>query len=169
MRILIDKHLKVPARDGVELATDVYRPDTNEPVPVLVQRLPYNKELFTLVNFSVDVQRVVQAGYAVVVQDTRGRYASGGTFNPFFDEPNDGADTIAWAAQQPWATGKVGMIGGSYFGATQWLAATAAPPALQAIAPYVTAADYHEGWTYQGGAFELGFNLHWTLLFLALG
>jgi putative CocE/NonD family hydrolase len=169
MNILIEKNLKVRMRDGVELATDVYRPDTREPVPVLVQRLPYNKELTALVNFACDVSRAVQAGYAVVVQDTRGRFASGGEFHPFFDEATDGADTIAWAASQPWSTGKVGMVGGSYFGATQWLAATQSPPALQAIAPYVTAADYHEGWAYQGGAFELGFNLSWTLPFLALG
>ncbi len=169
MNILIEKNLMVPMRDGVELATDVYRPDTEGPVPTLVQRLPYNKELVLLVNFAIDVPRAVQAGYAVVTQDTRGRFASGGEFNPFFDEAEDGADTIAWAAQQRWSTGKVGAVGGSYFGATQWLAATQKPEALRAMAPYVTAADYHEGWTYQGGAFELGFNLNWTLMFLALG
>ena len=67
------------------------------------------------------------------------------------------------------STGKVGTIGGSYFGATQWLAATQSPEALQAMAPFVTAADYHEGWAYQGGAFELGFNLSWTLPALAMG
>lgn len=169
MRILIDKGLPVRMRDGVELATDVYRPDVNEPLPVLVQRLPYNKEMSPLVDFAIDVLRTVQAGYVVVVQDTRGRFASAGSFNPFFDEAEDGADTVAWAASQPWSSGKVGTVGGSYFGATQWLAATETPEALLAMAPFVTAADYHEGWVYQGGAFELGFNLNWTLLFLALG
>jgi uncharacterized protein len=169
MDIRIEKNVRVPMRDGVELATDVYRPDTTQPLPTLLQRLPYNKELPALVNVSLDVLRAVQAGYVVVVQDTRGRYASGGTFNPFFDEAADGADTVAWAAAQPWSTGQVGMVGGSYFGATQWLAATQAPEALKALAPYITAADYHEGWAYQGGAFELGFNLHWALISLALG
>lgn len=169
MNILIEKNLMVPMRDGVEMATDVYRPDSEGPVPTLVQRLPYNKELVLLVNYAIDVSRAVQAGYAVVTQDTRGRFASGGEFNPFFDDAEDGADTIAWAADQAWSTGKVGMVGGSYFGATQWLAATQTPEALQAMAPYVTVDDYHEGWAYQGGAFELGFNLSWTLLFLALG
>ena len=81
----------------------------------------------------------------------------------------DGADTIAWAAGQPWSTGAVGMIGGSYFGATQWTAATQAPEALKAIAPFVTTDQYYESWAYQGGAFQLGFNLHWTLSSLALG
>jgi uncharacterized protein len=169
MRIIIDKNLKVPMRDGVEFATDVYRPDGNEPLPVLLQRLPYDKEMTRTTNFALDIQRAVQAGYAVVVQDTRGRFASEGTFNPFFDEPADGADAVAWAAEQPWSTGKVGLVGGSYFGATQCLTATRAPDALKAIAPVVTAADYHEGWAYQGGAFELGFNLNWTLIALALG
>lgn len=169
MRILIDKGVSVSMRDGVELATDVYRPDVNHQVPVLVQRLPYNKEVGPLVNFAVDVQRVAQAGYAVVVQDTRGRFASGGSFSPFFHEAEDGADTVAWAASQQWSSGKVGTVGGSYFGATQWLAATEAPVPLVAMAPFVTAADFHEGWAYQGGALELGFNLSWTLLFLALG
>jgi hypothetical protein len=104
-----------------------------------------------------------------VVQDTRGRYLSDGEFDPFFDDGPDGADTIEWVAAQPWCSGKVGMAGGSYFGATQWRAAGESPAALKAMVPFVTAADYHDGWTYQGGAFELGFNLHWTLAFLALG
>ena len=85
-------------RDGATLATDVYRPDTAERCPTLVMRLPYNKEVNQLLNFSFDVLRGVQAGYVVVSQDTRGRYASEGEFNPFFDEGQDGADTIAWAA-----------------------------------------------------------------------
>jgi putative CocE/NonD family hydrolase len=169
MNIIIEKNLGVPMRDGVSLATDVYRPETAGPSPTLVNRLPYNKELAGLVSFSFDVLRGVQAGYAVVVQDTRGRYGSDGTFNPFFDEAADGADTIAWAAAQPWSTGEVGMIGGSYFGATQWTAATQAPAALRAIAPMVTTDQYYESWAYQGGAFQLGFNLHWTLTSLALG
>jgi hypothetical protein len=167
MRIVVDKNLTVPMRDGVILVADVYRPDGPGPFPTLVQRTPYNKEL-GLIGFSFDIMRGVQAGYAVIVQDTRGRAASGGEFNPFFDEARDGADTIAWAADQPWSSGAVGMIGGSYFGATQWTAATQAPEALRAIAPFVTTDQYYEGWAYQGGAFQLGFNLHWTLSSLAL-
>ncbi len=169
MNIVIEKGVPVRMRDGATLATDVYRPDTAEKCPTLVMRLPYNKEVNQLLNFSFDVLRGVQAGYVVVSQDTRGRYASEGQFNPFSDEGQDGADTIAWAAAQPWSTGAVGMIGGSYFGATQWTAATQAPAALKAIAPFVTTDQYYESWAYQGGAFQLGFNLHWTLSSLALG
>ena len=169
MRVIIDKNIPVAMRDGVNLATDVYRQDGAGPFPTLVTRLPYNKELPGLLNFCFDVHRAAQAGYAVVVQDTRGRYASEGEFTPFLDEAADGADTIAWAAAQPWSTGQVGMTGGSYFGATQWLAASAGPPALKAIAPFVTTDQYYESWAYQGGAFQLGFNLHWSLSSLALG
>ncbi len=155
--------------DGVTLLADVYRPAGAGRHPVLLTRLPYNKEAAGMVSGTFDVLRAVQAGYVVVVQDTRGRYASGGTFNPFFDEATDGATSIAWAAAQAWSTGAVGMFGSSYVGATQWTAATQKPPALAAIAPFVTTDQYYESWAYQGGAFQLGFNLHWALLSLALG
>lgn len=169
MRILIEKDLRVPMRDGVSLATDLYRPESDQPLPTLLMRTPYNKDLTAMRGHSVDILRLVRAGYAVLVQDTRGRFASEGAFIPFFHEAEDGADAIAWAAAQPWSSGKVGTIGGSYVGATQCLPATQAPEPLKAMAPLVTAADYHEGWTYQGGAFELGFILNWTLASLALG
>jgi len=166
--LLISKNVQVPMRDGVQLATDVYRPAADGRYPTIVNRLPYDKEL-PIVNFSFDVLRAARAGYAVAVQDTRGRYQSEGSFVPFAHEAADGADAIAWAAAQPWSTGEVGMVGGSYFGATQWLAATQSPPALRAIAPFVTTDQYYESWAYQGGAFQLGFNLHWCLLSLGLG
>ena len=75
---------------------------------------------------------------------------------------------MEWAAAQPWSSGRVGMYGASYVGATQWLATLSRPPHLAAIVPNVTASDYHDGWTYQGGAFELGFNVSWTMLQLTL-
>ncbi|HET9894542.1 MAG TPA: CocE/NonD family hydrolase [Streptosporangiaceae bacterium] len=169
MRIIIDKNVTVPMRDGVVLAADVYRPDGAGPFPTLVMRLPYNKEAGRYLVSYFDIFRGAQAGYAIVIQDTRGRWASGGQFTPFSDEARDGADTIGWAAAQPWSTGAVGMIGGSYFGATQWTAATETPGVLRAIAPMVTTDQYYDGWAYQGGAFQLGFNLHWTLSSLAVG
>jgi putative CocE/NonD family hydrolase len=165
MSILVEKHISVPMRDGVKLATDVYRPNEEGTFPVIIQRLPYSKDRPALTMMMTDVFRLVQEGYVVVFQDTRGQFVSEGTFNPFFQEPADGADTIAWAASQPWSNGKVGLAGGSYFGATQWLAAREAPEALKAIVPTVTSADYYENWTYQGGAFQLGFILNWTLGF----
>lgn len=165
MRLIVEKNVMVPMRDGIKLATDVYRLDVSEAVPTLVQRVPYNKELPLIQSYIVDLLRVAQAGYAVVVQDTRGCYASEGEYQPFFQEGADGADTIAWAASQPWSDGKIGTIGLSYYGVTQWQAALQSPQALLAMAPGVTTADYYESWTYQGGAFQLGFILNWALGF----
>jgi putative CocE/NonD family hydrolase len=165
MDMLIERNAKVRMRDGVELATDVYRPAVADPTPAILQRTPYNKDMAP----SPEILRLAGAGYAVVVQDTRGRYQSGGQFSPFVDEASDGEEAVAWCAAQPWCVGRVGMMGSSYVGATQWLAAARAPSALCAIAPAITAADYHEGWTYQGGALALGFVLTWTMMFLGLG
>src|SRR5207248_6317625 len=118
MTIHIEQNAMVPMRDGVKLATDIYRPAEEGQWPVLLTRVPYNKDqrsqddqekrLFLELNW--DLSRVVEAGYVVVAQDTRGRYASEGQFSPFLYEEQDGADTIAWAARQPWSSGKVGMF-----------------------------------------------------------
>ena len=163
--IRVDKHVAVPMRDGVELSTDVHRPEASEPVPAVLLRVPYDKEMSVA---GGDIAKFVAAGYAVVAQDTRGRYRSGGTFNPFFDEPADGEDAVAWVAEQAWCNGDVAMAGASYNGATQWMAAARNTPALKAIAPNITSGSYFEGWSYQGGAFELGFLLCWAVGFLGL-
>lgn len=169
MQLTIDKNLSVVMRDGVSLATDVYRPAGSSRHPVVMLRLPYNKEQPMLLFLAGDILRVAQAGYAVVVQDCRGTFQSGGTFDPYFQEADDGVDAIAWAADQPWSNGVVGMMGASYYGATQWLAAMRNPPALKAIAPFITTDQYYEKWTYQGGAFQLGFILQWASANFAVG
>ena len=163
----MESNVAVTMRDGVTLYADIYRPDGDGPFPTILQRTPYDKTN-ALSATMLDPIRAAKAGFAVVIQDTRGRYASDGEFYAFRDDINDGYDTVEWAASQPWSTGKVGMYGASYVGATQWLAAISRPPHLVTIAPTVTASNYHEGWTYQGGAFELGFNMSWTLLQLTL-
>jgi len=163
MRIAVDKAVPVPMRDGVELAADVYLPEGRGPFPTLLHRVPYSREAGRIVDFSLDAQRCIKAGYAVVVQDVRGRFASGGTFTPFLDDADDGTDTVAWVASQPWSSGRVGMAGGSYGGATQWAAARTRPAQLTAIAPFVATNDCYDGWIYRDGVFELGFNLHWSL------
>jgi hypothetical protein len=169
MNLSIEKNLAVAMRDGVTLATDVYRPAAEQPLPVVMLRLPYNKENPVLLFLAGDILRVAQAGYAVVVQDCRGTYASGGVFDPYFQEAEDGADAIAWAAAQPWCNGVVGTMGASYYGATQWLAAGEQPPALRAMAPFITTDQYYDRWTYQGGAFQLGFMLQWAASTFAVG
>jgi putative CocE/NonD family hydrolase len=152
--IRIDKNVMVPMRDGVRLATDVCRLDGAPPAPVLLARTPYNKDSAAAGagGVMIDVLRAAQAGYAVVVQDVRGRYASEGEFGAQFQEYADGVDAIAWAAAQPWSAGIVGTFGGSYVGGTQWPPARERPPALRAMAPAITPSDMYEGMAYQGGA-----------------
>ncbi|MFC5863839.1 CocE/NonD family hydrolase [Acidicapsa dinghuensis] len=152
-----ERNVPMRTRDGVVLRADVYRPLTGGTHPVLLQRTPYNKD--GGVQFALEA---VDRGYMVVIQDVRGRYASDGDWYPFKNEMNDGYDAVEWAAGLPGSNGKVGMWGGSYVGATQMLAAVTHPPHLAGICPVVTASNYHENWTYQGGAFEQWFNESWT-------
>ena len=164
-RSLIERDVLIEMRDGVLLAADVFRPDDDGRHPVLLQRTPYDKALNSLALLQIDTLRAVARGYAVVIQDVRGRYRSEGEFTPFFQEIADGYDTVEWCAAQPWSSGHVGMYGASYVGAVQWLAALAAPPNLTCIAPMLTGSDYYEGWTYQGGALQWGFMVSWLLPF----
>lgn len=155
--ITVERGVQAVMRDGTVLRADIYRPKEAGRFPVLLQRTPYNKA--GEVDFGY---RAAAEGYVVIVQDVRGRYTSEGEWYPFKHESQDGYDTIEWAAELPYSNGKVGMFGGSYVGATQMLAAIAHPPHLAGICPIVTASNYHNGWTYQGGAFEQWFNESWT-------
>lgn len=165
--IEIRSDVSIPMSDGTILYSDIFLPAGNDPHPTILQRTPYDKTS-ALSQQMLDPIRAAKSGYSVVIQDVRGRYSSEGIFYPFFNEIRDGYDTIEWISEQPWSTGKIGMCGASYVGATQWLAAISNPPHLTTIIPNVTASNYHNGWTYQGGAFELGFNISWTLLQLTL-
>jgi putative CocE/NonD family hydrolase len=149
-------------RDGLKLVTDIYRREGTAPTPALVARTPYNKDGMLAGGDTFDILRAVQAGYTVVTQDVRGRYASEGTFNPHMQETADGVDAFTWAAAQPWSNGVLGTFGGSYLGATQWLPAREQPPALRAVAPAVTFSDGYEGCSYQGGAKVLH-DLRWVV------
>jgi putative CocE/NonD family hydrolase len=146
-------------RDGVTLYADIYRPRSSDRFPVILMRTPYDKSVSWAVS---PVLRMVLRGFVVIIQDVRGRYTSEGEWYPFRHEQADGFDTVEWAAALPYSNGKVGMMGASYVGATQMLAAIAQPPHLAAIAPNMTASNYHDGWTYQGGAFEQWFDQNWT-------
>src|SRR6266568_5931524 len=116
----IDVDVAIPMRDGVTLRADVLRPPGQGQFPSLVYRTPYGKE-FALKDYTT-FRAAVARGYAVVVQDVRGRYASSGEFVPYQNEGRDGYDTIEWTAKQPWSSGAVGTFGLSYTGAVQWVA-----------------------------------------------
>lgn len=152
-----ERNVSVKMRDGVILRADIYRPTADGKFPVLLQRTPYNKD--NDVDFGF---KSAARGFVVIVEDVRGRYASEGEWYTFKNEPNDGYDSVEWAAALPYSDGRVGMFGGSYVGATQMLAAIAHPPHLAGICPIVTASNYHSNWVYQGGAFEQWFDQNWT-------
>ncbi len=155
--VTIEHGVAAKMRDGVVLRADIYRPKGQGKFPVLLQRTPYDRR--NEVDFGL---KAAARGYVVIIQDVRGRFGSEGEWYPFKHESKDGYDTVEWAASLPYSNGKVGMFGGSYVGATQMLTAIASPPHLAGICPFVTASNYHNGWTYQGGAFEQWFNESWT-------
>ena len=155
--VTYERNVPVKMRDGVTLRADIYRPTADGKFPVLLQRTPYNKD--NGVDFGL---KAAAHGFVVTFEDVRGRYASEGQWYTFKNEPNDGYDSVEWAAALPYSDGKVGMFGGSYVGATQMLAAIAHPPHLAGICPVVTASNYHSNWVYQGGAFEQWFDQNWT-------
>jgi predicted acyl esterase len=130
----------VRMRDGVRLATDVYLPAGGRPAAAVLVRLPYDKaSRYTFFPFAA--RYFTERGYALVVQDVRGKFRSGGATVPFVHEVADGYDTIEWVVGQPWCNGRVGMFGDSYYGFTQWAAVASGHPALRAIVPRVTTAD----------------------------
>jgi len=161
-RILIEKNVPVPMRDGVKLMADIYRPDSSERFPVLLMRTPYNKEDAQTMNYA-HPSWYAQHGYVVIVQDTRGRWKSEGEFIPHQSEKEDGYDTVEWAAALPYAKPKVGMYGFSYVGSAQWQAALSKPPHLACIVPGMTGSDTYQGMVYRNGAFSLASMQSWIL------
>lgn len=146
----------VPMRDGVLLATDVYRDPSLKQAPVLLMRTPYNKD-----RVKKSAERFAAAGYVAVVQDCRGKFQSEGVFYPYDNEGRDGYDAIEWLGKQPWCNGRIGMWGASYVGATQWLAANERPPGLMTIAPTATFSSFYRN-LYLGGAMRLSLITRWA-------
>jgi putative CocE/NonD family hydrolase len=148
----VERDVGIRMRDGVVLRADVWRPAGAGRVPVLVYRTPYDRRLVQ--GADSIVARAAARGYAVVVQDVRGRYGSEGEFDPYRNEGRDGYDTIEWAAAQPWSNGSVGTFGLSYPGAVQWLAAVESPPHLKAMVPAMTFST-PRNFFYSGGVFDM--------------
>jgi putative CocE/NonD family hydrolase len=145
-------------RDGINLVGDVWLPDSGARFPTILIRTPYVRTAqfrrYRLVEY-------LKHGYAVVLQDTRGRGDSDGTFDFYFPEARDGYDTIEWIARQPWSNGKVGTDGGSYLGTVQWLAARERPSHLACMIPTAPSGRLFDEIPYQGGAFSMGWALEW--------
>jgi putative CocE/NonD family hydrolase len=149
-------------RDGVVLRANVFRPEGAGRWPVLLNRTPYGKDL-PAANNVLDAVQAARRGYVVIVQDTRGRFNSGGDYEPFVHEAEDGLDTIRWAAALPYAEASVGTYGASYHGFTQWSTAVLQPPELKAMVPFITWAEPFNGVLSRGGALELGVSAMWNL------
>jgi putative CocE/NonD family hydrolase len=155
--------VSVPMRDGVALRADILLPSAEGKFPALIYRTPYGKQ-FALQEYKT-FEKAVARGYAVIVQDVRGRYASDGEFVAYQNEGRDGYDTIEWVAKQFWCDGNVGTFGLSYPGAVQWLAAVENPPHLKAMLPAMTFST-PRNFFYSGGVFD-GSWLDWIWMNIA--
>lgn len=148
------RHVSVPMRDGIALATTVYLPLAEGAYPTVLVRTAYNRVPMQGVGFA-------QRGLAFAVQDVRGRYGSDGEWYPFVHEAADGEDTLNWLVEQPWCNGRVGMFGDSYLAGTQFYAALSGHPALVALNPRFMAGDCWKRAYYCDGAFSLGLTWSW--------
>jgi len=161
--VTVERQVKVPMRDGINLTADIYRPKgTNTALPVLLMRLPYGRAIASTVTYA-HPSWYANHGYIVVIQDVRGCGTSEGEFYPFRSEYEDGYDTVNWAATLPCSSGVVGMYGFSYQGMTQLYAAATQPPALKTLCPAMVGYDLYTDWAYEGGAFCLQTNLAWAI------
>ncbi len=159
---IIKQTASMQTRDKVRLDADIYRPDTDEKLPILLMRQPYGREIASTVVYAHPRWYAAQ-GYIVVIQDVRGRGTSQGEFDLFTHEVADGLDTINWVSQLSNSTTKVGMYGFSYQGMTQLYTAVHQPECLKAIAPAMVAYDLYTDWAYENGAFCLYANLAWAI------
>lgn len=161
-QITVDFDVPTKLSDGTILRANIYRPLGEGKWPVLLTRLPYSKDVPGS-NLLLDPLRAARNGYVVVVQDVRGRFASGGTWEPIRHEIEDGLETVEWAAKLHYSNGVVGMYGASYYGFTQLAAAIKSPTALKALIPIMTWSNPFHGLTFRGGATELGTFSNWLL------
>jgi len=160
--VVVEYNIMMPARDGVKLATDVYRPAAPGKYPVLLVRDIYDNGSED--KWVAEGNRWAKRGYVFLHQDARGRNDSEGVFYPYFQEINDGYDAQQWAGSQPWSNGKVGMLGGSYLATVQWQSAHLRSPALVALAPRMTPYNYYQDVAYAGGALALASRIDWGIL-----
>jgi len=160
--VIEELDVKVTMRDGIMLSTNIFRPDAEGKFPALLVRTPYGNggEGHSSGHY------FAQRGFAVAIQDTRGRFESEGFFYPVINETEDGNDTHKWIVRQPWCNGKIGTMGGSYVGMTQWMPALSGSPNLAAMFPSV---PYTENYTvsYQNGACRLRLFTEWYAMMTA--
>jgi uncharacterized protein len=153
---------RIPMRDGVTLSGDVYLPVAEGPFPTILHRTPYESSAERWIDWAVGWAR---QGYAVVCQDCRGKYESGGIFYAYSNEAADGVDTVEWIGNQSWCNGKIGTWGRSYGALVQWLMAPEASSLLTCMAPHVISDDYFADVAYIGGALQLAHGILAAILY----
>ncbi|HEV2948029.1 MAG TPA: CocE/NonD family hydrolase [Gemmataceae bacterium] len=158
--VVVEKDVRVATRDGIKLALDLYLParegrPTMERIPTLLARTPYNKN-----GMVAEAQWFAARGYAVVINDVRGRYASEGEWRFILDDPNDGYDVTKWIGLQSWSNGKIGTFGTSYVGGTQHALACTRAPNLACMIPVDSVSNCGLAGIRHSGAFELRF-MNW--------
>ena len=165
-QMIAEFNVPVEMRDGIVLRANIYRPNQEGKWPVLLHRHPYNKDTPPISFGLYDISRAVRQGYVVIVQDTRGRFASEGKWELIStseQEASDTFETIQWASTLPYSNGEVGMFGESYSAFVQWAGMLQNPRELKAATPSFSWSDSLDGLMYRGGALELGFLSYWQL------
>lgn len=150
------ENVMIPMSDGVKLAANIFLPKAEGPFPAILMRSPYGKGDGN----QGDGKFYGAHGYAVVIQDTRGKGSSEGEWEPFRYDGKDGYDTQMWVGKQSWCNGKIGTVGGSYVGFTQWISAPYASPFLKAMNPEVPFAESYNV-MYAGGVYQLALSNTW--------
>lgn len=152
-------------RDGTTLAADVYLPAGDGPFPTLLYRVRGSKSsAFIAGTILMNPILAAEGGYAVCIQEARGRGSSEGEWHPFVHEADDGSDALDWLVEQPWCNGRIGTYGTAYTGIAGLLLAATGHPALEAVVAIVSGVSPHDGWIYTNGGFELGWNNFWAHL-----
>lgn len=159
--VWIERDVSMTTSDNVKLVANIYHPESEDKTPTILVRIPFTSTFKNNLGADVIGNFWATRGYTVVIQGTRGRYKSGGSFYPLRHERDDGVETLAWLARQPWFNGKLGMWGGSAFGYTQWVLADQKNPGPDALMIQIASSDFH-GMFYPGGAFSLESALFWA-------
>jgi putative CocE/NonD family hydrolase len=160
--VRIERGAKMATSDGIALVADIYHPRRVGRTPTILVRIPYSKTLKNKLFATIVGRMWAEHGYTVVIQGTRGRYQSSGTYYPLRGERQDGIETLAWVAKEPWFDGRLGMWGGSAFGYTEWAVADQTNPGPSALIIWQASTDFH-GMFYPGGAFSLESALCWAV------
>ncbi|MBM3679279.1 MAG: CocE/NonD family hydrolase [Actinobacteria bacterium] len=166
--VRVERDVLVPMRDGVELATDVYLPEGDGPFPTLLSRIRGSRSSGFITGVLIlNPLESVKRGYAVVLQEVRGRGGSGAAWQPFVHETRDGEDCLDWLVEQPFCDGRVGVYGTAYSASNALYLTALGREEIKACAVLGTGADIHDGWIYTSGAFELGWNVYWAYMTLS--